>query len=150
MTVSAPFVYRHTVLFEETNLVGNVYFAHYVRWQGHCRELFLHAEAPAVLAAVASGEMALVTVSCGMRYLVECYAGDTVEVRMRLAAVGSYRIGMTFDFVRGDRTLATGEQEVACMLRDPAGRLSATAPPAVLLDALARYDRLAVVGRGAR
>ena len=27
--------------FDETNLVGNVYFAHYLHWQGHCRESFL-------------------------------------------------------------------------------------------------------------
>ena len=29
--------YRHVVGFEETNLVGNVYYVNYVRWQGRCR-----------------------------------------------------------------------------------------------------------------
>ncbi len=32
---------RHTVGFEETNLVGNVYYVNYLRWQGRCRETFL-------------------------------------------------------------------------------------------------------------
>ena len=35
------FEYLHTVGFEETNLVGNVYYVNYLRWQGRCRELFL-------------------------------------------------------------------------------------------------------------
>lgn len=42
---------QHLVTFDETNLVGNVYFAHYLRWQGHCRERFLADHAPGVLAA---------------------------------------------------------------------------------------------------
>ena len=37
------FEYRHVVSFEETNLVGNVYFANHLSWQGRCRELFLPA-----------------------------------------------------------------------------------------------------------
>jgi enediyne biosynthesis thioesterase len=28
---------RYVVGFEETNVVGNVYYAHHVRWQGRCR-----------------------------------------------------------------------------------------------------------------
>ena len=41
--------YRHVVGFEETNLVGNVYYVNYVRWQGRCREMFLLEHAPSVL-----------------------------------------------------------------------------------------------------
>ncbi|MDI5903918.1 acyl-CoA thioesterase, partial [Streptomyces sp. 12257] len=55
MTTTATtdyFEYRHTVGFEETNLVGNVYYVNYLRWQGRCRELFLKQKAPAVLADV--------------------------------------------------------------------------------------------------
>ena len=42
--------YRHIVGFEETNLVGNVYYVNYLRWQGRCREMFLSERAPDVLA----------------------------------------------------------------------------------------------------
>ena len=35
------FEYRHVVGFEETNLVGNVYYVNHLRWQGRCREMFL-------------------------------------------------------------------------------------------------------------
>ena len=46
------FEYRHVVGFEETNLVGNVYYANHVRWQGRVRELFLRGRAPAWRGAV--------------------------------------------------------------------------------------------------
>jgi len=57
--------YMHVVGFEETNLVGNVYFVNHVRWQGRCREMFLRQHAPSVLDDLARG-LSLVTtrVSC--------------------------------------------------------------------------------------
>jgi enediyne biosynthesis thioesterase len=33
--------YSHRVGFEETSLVGNVYYVNHLRWQGRCREMFL-------------------------------------------------------------------------------------------------------------
>ena len=141
--MSRPFVHLHRVTFEETNLVGNVYFAHYVRWQGHCREHFLLQEAPGVVALVAKQRLALVTVSCSMNYLSECFAGDEVTIQMHLEQAGSYRISMTFTFLRGDLPVATGAQEVACMNRDPeTGTLSVAGPPEELALALGRYGNL--------
>jgi len=46
--------YRHVVVFEETNLVGNVYYVNHLRWQGRCREMFLREHAPLVLAELAT------------------------------------------------------------------------------------------------
>jgi enediyne core biosynthesis thioesterase len=46
---------RHVVGFEETNLVGNVYYANYVLWQGRCRELFLRDFAPEILKELSEG-----------------------------------------------------------------------------------------------
>jgi hypothetical protein len=43
------YCYRHTVSFEETNVVGNVYFTRHISWQGRCRELFLRDYAPDTL-----------------------------------------------------------------------------------------------------
>ena len=50
MTMEPYYEYRHLVGFEETNLVGNVYYVNYLRWQGRCREMFLLEHAPDVLA----------------------------------------------------------------------------------------------------
>ena len=41
--------YRHVVGFEETNLIGNVYYVNHVRWQGRCREMFLRDHAQVLL-----------------------------------------------------------------------------------------------------
>lgn len=130
--------YRHVVTLDETNLVGNVYFAHYLRWQGHCRELFLAEYAPGVLKALQAGELAMVTLSCHMDYYAECFALDEVEVRMTLVESGGHRVGMSFDFRRDGRQVARGDQTIACMSRTPAG-LEPTELPEELATALADF-----------
>ncbi|MGQ0838121.1 acyl-CoA thioesterase [Actinokineospora sp.] len=130
--------YRHVVTLDETNLVGNVYFVHFVRWQGHCRELFLADHAPGVLAALRAGEIALVTVSCQLDYYAECFALDEVEVVMRLATRGGHRLSMDFDFRRAGERVARGTQSVACLRRTPDGAVPMDLP-AELSAALARF-----------
>lgn len=135
------FEYRHMVTFAETNLVGNVYFAHYISWQGECREHFLAEHAPSTLAELA-GDFALVTASCGCSFLSELYAMDLVSVRMSLRAIQESHIAMEFDYYRLNRgapeLAARGEQVVACMTRR-AGELFPAPVPAELGRALARY-----------
>jgi enediyne biosynthesis thioesterase len=53
--------YHHIVSFEETNLVGNVYYANYILWQGRCREMFLRDRSPGIIKELSQG-LALVTV----------------------------------------------------------------------------------------
>ena len=62
--------YRHIVGFEETNLVGNVYFVNHLRWQGRCRELFLRDHAPGVLAELGRG-LSFVTIHVSCDYFEE-------------------------------------------------------------------------------
>lgn len=112
--------YRHVVTLEETNVVGNVYFSNYVRWQGHCREHFLMERAPGLLRALTE-DLALVTVSCTCDYFSELYATDTVELRMTLDVVEGNRVSMMFGYYRINATqaelVARGSQTVACMKR---------------------------------
>jgi enediyne biosynthesis thioesterase len=133
------FTHRQVVTFDETNLVGNVYFAHYLHWQGHCREHFLSEHAPGVLAELAAGDLALVTVSCSMDYYAECFAFDAVDVCMALRASSGNRIVMDFDFRRGTELVATGRQTVACMRRSADGVVP-TEVPAELARALRAYS----------
>jgi enediyne biosynthesis thioesterase len=139
--MTRDYVYRHQVTLEETNLVGNVYFAHYVRWQGHCRERFLADNAPGVLAALTTG-FAMVTTACSCEFLDELTANDRVELRMTLRALDFSRIGMDFDYFRVGvdlpRLVARGNQTVACMARGPAG-LTPEPVPAELRSALSSY-----------
>src|SRR5688572_12012770 len=89
--------YRHIVGFEETNLVGNVYYVNHLRWQGRCRELFLRERAPEVLADLAH-DLCLVTTRCSCEFLVEISAFDEVVVRMHLGALMQNRISLAFEY----------------------------------------------------
>jgi enediyne core biosynthesis thioesterase len=133
--------YRHIVGFEETNLVGNVYYVNYLRWQGRCRELFLRDHAPDVLTEL-GGRLALVTTRCSCDYLAELSAFDEVVLKMSLKAMMQSRVSMFFEYWRqagGDEELvARGEQEVACMMRE-GQRLVPTAIPISLREALQEY-----------
>jgi enediyne biosynthesis thioesterase len=126
--------YRHVVGFEETNLVGNVYYAHHVRWQGRCREMFLRDHAPEVLAELARG-LALVTTRVSCEYFAELFAFDEVIVRMRLGALAQNRVTMIFEYWRGEELVARGEQQIACMRRD-GERLLPVPVPEALREAL--------------
>jgi enediyne core biosynthesis thioesterase len=132
--------HRHVVGFEETNLVGNVYYANHVRWQGRCREMFLRDHASGVLDDLANG-LALVTTRVSCEYLAELRAFDEVAVRMRLGAVAQNRVTMRFEYWRlagGEELVARGEQEVACM-RHEGGEVVPTPVPRLLLEALRPY-----------
>ena len=131
--------------FEETNLVGNVYFVNHVRWQGRCREMFLRDKAPDVLAALL-GDLRLVTVRCSCEYLAELTAFDEVVVRMRLGSLGQTQLTLEFEYLRGGQNglgelVATGSQHVACMRRQGSRLVPAPVPPSLRL-ALEPYNGL--------
>jgi acyl-CoA thioesterase FadM len=136
--------YRHVVGFEETNLVGNVYYVNYVRWQGRCREMFLLEHAPGVLDEL-RGDLKLFTVKSECEYLAEISAFDEVSIRMRLEEMTQTQIGFAFDYVRVgesvDELIARGRQRVACMR----GVNGATAPARVPPELRAALEAYAVV-----
>jgi enediyne biosynthesis thioesterase len=139
------FEIRHTVGFEETNLVGNVYYVNYLRWQGRCRELFLKEQAPDVLAEL-QADLKLFTLRVDCEFFAELTAFDEVSIRMRLAELAQTQIQFTFDYVRldpdGSQILAArGSQRVACM-RGPNTRTVPARVPESLVRALRPYQGL--------
>lgn len=142
--MTRAYEYRHVVGFEETNLVGNVYYANHVRWQGKCRELFLRDHAPTVLDELADG-LALVTTHVSCEYLAEVRAFDEIVIRMRLGLLRQNRVTMMFDYWRlrgGDEELiARGEQQVACMRRE-GEEMFPTRVPDGLREALKTYTEM--------
>jgi enediyne biosynthesis thioesterase len=132
--------YRHIVSFEETSLVGNVYYVNHLHWQGRAREMFLREYAPEILAELERG-LALVTLSCSCDYLEELKAFDEVVVRMYLGAITQNRVRMRFEYWRQaarPELVARGEQEIACMRRQ-GERLVPAPVPAALQEALAPF-----------
>lgn len=139
--MARAFEYRHIVGFQETNVVGNVYYTHHLAWQGRARELFLREHAPSVLTELARG-LVLATVRCSCEYYQELAALDEVLVRMSLGELTQNRITMRFEYWRvrdgREELVARGEQQVATLRREG----SATVPvpvPAALVEALQPY-----------
>jgi enediyne biosynthesis thioesterase len=131
--------YRHVVGFEETNLIGNVYYANHVRWQGRCREMFLRDRAPEVIEALKYG-LVLVTTRVSCEFMAELFAFDEITLRMRLGELAQNRITMSFEYWRGEELVARGEQQVACMQRE--GKQVIPVPvPTQLREALREYAR---------
>jgi enediyne biosynthesis thioesterase len=129
--------YRHVVGFQETNVVGNVYYTNHLAWQGRCRELFLREHAPDVIDEL-SRDLSLATASCSCEYFAELKAFDEVVVRMRLAELVQNRMRLAFEYWRGKELVARGEQQIACMKRDGENFVPAPVPPS-LRAALAAY-----------
>jgi enediyne biosynthesis thioesterase len=136
------FEYRHTVGFEETNLVGNVYYVNYLRWQGRCRELFLKRHCPELLTDL-QADLKLFTLRVECEFVAEITAFDDLAVRMRLLELTQTQLEFGFDYLRlagdGEQLVARGRQRVACM----SGPNGATAParvPEPLVRALHPYQ----------
>lgn len=134
--------YLHTVGFEETNIVGNVYYVNYLRWQGRCREMFLKERAPDVLADL-QADLKLFTLRVDCEFFAEITAFDELSVRMRLVDLAQTQLEFSFDYIRldqvsGDKLVARGGQRVACM-RGPNTRTIPARVPESLVAALARY-----------
>jgi enediyne biosynthesis thioesterase len=136
------FEYLHTVGFEETNLVGNVYYVHYLRWQGRCRELFLKERAPEVLSDL-QDDLKLFTLKVDCEFFAEITAFDEVSIRMRLVELAQTQLEFSFDYIRldpgsGEALIARGRQRVACM-RGPNAHTVPARVPEALTRALAPY-----------
>jgi len=134
--------YQHTVGFEETNIVGNVYYVNYLRWQGRCREMFLKQRAPDVLDDL-QDDLKLFTLRVDCEFFAEITAFDELSIRMRLVELGQTQVEFSFDYVRldagdGETLVARGRQRIACM-RGPNTRTVPARVPGALARALAPY-----------
>ncbi|WP_182904365.1 thioesterase family protein [Microbispora sp. H13382] len=140
--MSDYYEYLHTVGFEETNIVGNVYYVNYLRWQGRCREMFLKERAPEVLADL-QDDLKLFTLKVDCEFFAEITAFDELSIRMRLVDLAQTQVEFSFDYVRlnpgeGETLVARGRQRVACM-RGPNTRTAPARVPEPLVRALEPY-----------
>ncbi|RLK24830.1 enediyne biosynthesis thioesterase [Micromonospora sp. M71_S20] len=134
--------YRHTVGFEETNMVGNVYYVNYPRWQGRCREMFLKDRAPSVLEDLQQ-DLKLFILKADCEFFAELTAFDELSIRIRLIELAQTQLQFGFDYVRlaagGETLVARGNQRIACM-RGPHTRTSPARVPEALAKALQPYS----------
>lgn len=132
---------QHTIGFEETNLVGNVYYVNYLRWQGRCREMFLKDKAPTVLREVQE-DLKLFTLKVDCEFFSELTAFDEVSIRMRLVDLTPTQVEFSFEYVKVEDGLETltarGRQRIACM-RGPNRETIPSKVPDDLILALEPY-----------
>ena len=138
------FEYKHTVGFEETNLVGNVYYVNYVRWQGRTREMFLKTKAPEVLEDLRD-DLKLFTLKVDCEFYAEITAFDELSIRLRLQELAQTQLEFSFDYVKqdadsGETLVARGRQRIACM-RGPNTRTVPSMVPPALIRALQPYTQ---------
>lgn len=117
------FVYRPEISFEDTNLVGNVYFANFVRWQNECRNDWLKATNDNAYCEVFRGVKQLLVTEVDLQFHDPSGAtlGDVIEVEMTVQSTErqSYRLGFEMrrlpphDSTGGVAILATGHQCVS-------------------------------------
>jgi enediyne biosynthesis thioesterase len=112
------FEYKFVITFQETNFVGNVYFANYAFWQGKCRELFLYEFCPDVIDEINNG-LLLITLNLNINYIAQCFALDEVVIRMSLEAKNINMLLMNFEYYKKEDDLlnivAKGSQTVTAM-----------------------------------
>ncbi|SDJ98332.1 enediyne biosynthesis thioesterase [Actinopolyspora mzabensis] len=142
MNKSDYYEIRHVIGFEETNLVGNVYYVNYLRWQGRCREMFLREKAPGLLAELRD-DLKLFTLKTECEFFAEITAFEELSIRMQLEEITQTQIQFVFDYVRlgevNESLVARGRQRIACM-RGPNSNTVPTRVPAELRAALTSYE----------
>ncbi|MEL6863511.1 MAG: acyl-CoA thioesterase [Bacteroidota bacterium] len=139
----AYYEYRFKTTFEETNLVGNIYFANYALWQGKCREMFLYEYCPEVIAEINKG-LALITLDLSVQYVSQLFAFDTVVMRMSLDAQSSSRLLMGFEYYKedadGELTLVCKGSQATAAMREENGTMVPVHYPDAMLEVFEEYE----------
>jgi acyl-CoA thioesterase FadM len=127
---------------EESNLVGNVYYANYYVFQGRIRDHFFQRIAPDYFRGTgASGELRCE--HCRVDHLREAMPFDTIAVRMHLESVDETGAQVLFEYFRvnedgGREKLAFGVQDIGWYAPAEAGAWRRAPWPAAFREALVR------------
>lgn len=128
--------------FEETNLVGNVYFANFVLWQGKCRERFLYEYCPEVLDHIRNGLM-LITVDLDCQFIHQVFAFDELIIRSCMTELTEFQMRMSFQYYKiqdnQELLVCTSNQSTTAM-REINGVTSRIEFPEELLNIIHTYE----------
>lgn len=105
--------YHHLVTFDDTNSVGNVYFARFFQWMGSCREVITAEHYPELVTDIKRG-FGFATEFAHIDYAKECFLFDKILIKMKVTDLSRTRIEFTFDFVDENKNsiIASGKQAV--------------------------------------
>ncbi|MEX2962327.1 acyl-CoA thioesterase [Microbulbifer sp. TYP-18] len=141
----AFFEHSFITTFEQTNVVGNIYFANFVVWQGSCREMFIQEYCPDVLEKINSG-LKLITLDVSCQYLDQLYAFDKVVMHMNIGVLGAEKMMLQFRYYKEDNS---GERKLVCVgsqgtaaMQEINGKVRAVPFPDSMLDTIDSYDMI--------
>jgi enediyne polyketide synthase len=123
---------------QDSNLIGNIYFATYYVWQARLVDRYVQPLIPHIYRAAGSmGELRCIATQ--VDHLVDAMPFENIEVVMSLEAL--YDNGVTFGFdyfrVQPDSTkqkLAVGQQECVWLTKQEGTRVAGKLPPALIAD----------------
>ena len=142
-----PALFRHEILTtsENSNWVGNIYFANYGEWMARVRDLYFHRLTPDCFRhAGRDGEW--VCRSCAIDHLSEAMPFDRILVTMDVAAIHRSGVDLTFDYFllendRIARKLAHGTHTMLWVGRDARHEPVALDLPRKVVETLMREVR---------
>lgn len=112
---------RLRVIYGDTDQMGVVYYANYLRWFEAGRSEFLREKGLSYAEFEAREKMGLPVTEASVRYLQSAHFDDLVVVETRLVQIRRASARFEYRVVRGDDLLATGLTVHACV--DGGGRI---------------------------
>ncbi|MDD5410533.1 MAG: SDR family NAD(P)-dependent oxidoreductase [Methylobacter sp.] len=141
----------HTKIFattlEESNLVGNIYYANYISWQGNLRDSYLYSIMPQLFKNT-ENKQEFVCLHSRINFLRDAMPFDQIRVTLRMWAVGKNGVELEFEYWRilpGNalEKLAIGYQTFVWVNRDENGKSIVIELPEVLKNSLMRESKTA-------
>jgi enediyne core biosynthesis thioesterase len=132
----ACYEYKFVTGFEETNVVGNIYFANYAVWQGKCREMFLYEYCPDIIEEIKNG-LHLITLDLSIQYIAQLFAFNKVVMRMYMETQSVSRILMRFEYYAekdGKLQLVCKGHQATAAMRENNGMMVSTHFPDSMMD----------------
>jgi len=111
---NSKYEYTKTILFKQTNMLGNTYFSNYVEWMGEAREQFFltHPDAGAFLKKYSN--IVLITQELHHKFLGNTYFGDMLRIELTSKNILDYSLVIVFRYIRlvDEKIIGEGWQKV--------------------------------------
>jgi len=121
----ARVIHQVRVIFGDTDQMGIVYYANYLRFFEAARAALLREHGYSARALLEQGVMFPVT-EANCRYLRPARFEDLLDVHTAITEMGHVRVRFEYSVRRGDEVLASGHTVHACV--DATGRLRRIPP----------------------
>lgn len=138
------FVMQATPTYDDTNSVGNVYFANYVRWVGKARELFFNMCMPTF--DLKTTKYLVLTRSFTHDFRLEAKEFDLLMVRIRISGHNRKFVTLQHEIYADDRGLL-GKGEQTLMFADTTGGRLLDIPGDIIRGFLPYWPRDSRIGQ---